>query len=353
MPKPDLTSVRSLVTSVSKLARHLGITSNGVYRWIKVNRIPGAHIIKMANFYDVEIPELLHLTGSDKSNAVTANVKPKDTLKELLEVYKGTRTLTEACGELGISELSGKMVMTHWGDELPTLYTTLVQLEEGRIDLEAAMARLHVSKYTLHGLRRKYGFAPRSQEGYKAAPKKEPKRLKKRDTQKEVALQVISGKLSAQEGADLTGSSYRTIWRCIERLTPVRVNQIADWPETFRAALVVEIDKNLPNYAQKWVEFAEKERLFLKKTTKYPKTPTNWKHEGVKRLLVAVLLGEASLDEIAHARGGEPEMVAGLFTSDLRILGLTFDEVQEMSMAHQLALADLYLAVMDRKRRVV
>ena len=73
----------------------------------------------------------------------------------------------------------------------------------------------------------------------------------------------------------------------------------------------------------------------------------------MKRLLIAVLLGEATLSEVAAARGGEPEMLAGVFTSDLRTLDLTFDEVMGLPLAHQLALAELLLSILDRKRRIV
>lgn len=347
-PVPDLSSVRALIPSVSKLAKHIKISANGIYRWIAVNRIPGAHIIKVANFYDVELVDLLPLTGSEKSNKVTAKAKPKDTLKLLLEVYRRLRTIDDVCAELKISTISAKLIMTHWGDELPTLYTTLTQLDEKRIDLETAMKRLNVTKYTLHGIRSKYGFAP----GNLKKTRKESSIGKRKDAQREVALRVIAGKMSPQEAADATESSYRSVFRFIERLTTVRLNQLAAWPLSFREALSVEIDKNLPNYAQKWVEFADLSRLFLKKNPKYPKTPETWRDQPLKRLLVAVLLGEATLDEVATSRGADPTMLSNLFTSDLRAIDMTFEEVQGLPMAHQLALAELLLAVMDRKRRL-
>lgn len=34
----DLTSVRTLVKSVSKLAKHLQVSNSAIYRWIEVNR---------------------------------------------------------------------------------------------------------------------------------------------------------------------------------------------------------------------------------------------------------------------------------------------------------------------------
>ena len=114
--KPDLTSVRSLVTSVTKLARHLKLTNNAVYRWINVNRIPGAHVIRVANFYDVELYDLLSLTGSDNANEVTVSLKPRSVLKALMEVFCGRMTLDQAVAETGQSLISLKLILVHWGD---------------------------------------------------------------------------------------------------------------------------------------------------------------------------------------------------------------------------------------------
>lgn len=345
---PDLTSVRSLVTSVSALAAAVGITPNGVQRWIAVNRIPGAHIIKVANFYDVELADLLPLTGSDKSNVVTVKNKSRDVLPALLKVYRGKRKLEEVCEELGITPISARLTLFHWGDKLPTLHTTLVQLDEGRINLEMAMQRLNVTKYTVHRIRSKYGFAPgRPPKAVKVA-----KREVKWDENKAVALQVIAGKMTTAEAMAALNASYRSVFRYIERLTPLRLNELTFWPPSFRAALAEEIEHDLPNYAQKWVQFAKEAKLHLVKRPKFPESPEFWGNQPLKRLLVAVLLGEATLEEVAKARGGDPSIIAALMTSDLRSMDLTFEEVTGLPMAHQLALAEVLIAILDRKRHV-
>ena len=68
---------------------------------------------------------------------------------------------------------------------------------------------------------------------------------------------------------------------------------------------------------------------------------------------MGVLLGEATISEVAASRGADEGVLRGLFTSDLRVLDLTYDEVEAMSIQHQTALADLLLAIMDRRRRYV
>ena len=351
---PDLTSVRTLIPSTSKLARHLGLSLSAIYRWIEVNRIPGAHIVRVAQFYDVEIADLLHLTGSEKAHTSKALVKSKTVLPALLEVYRGAKTLDAACAEVGIPLVSGKLIMMHWGDELPTLYTTLTQLHEKRISLDMACSRLKITKVSLYDLRRKYGFAPRAQEGYAPKERNPQKRATKWQEVRLLALQVIAGRMTAAELAKTPGApSYRMIFRYIEKVSPLKLQVLTHWPEAFRAAFAHELEHDTTKYAEKWVKFAEEQRLILRKVAKYPPTPKNWKEVPLKRLLVAVLLGEKTLDEVAGAKGGDPKVFETLFTSDLRPLGLTFGEVQGMSMSHQVALSELLLAVLDRKRRFV
>lgn len=342
------TSVRTLVTSVTELARACGITTNGVYRWIKVNRIPGKYIIKVAALYDVEIPQLLPLTGSDKANVGKPLSKPKATLETLLQVYQGKLSIEAAADTLGTPIRSLKLVMFHWGDELPTLYTTLKQLEEKRISLDDACARLKVTKYTLHGIRKKYGYAP----GKLKRTRPVSQIGQRRQDQRAVALDVIAGRRTAVQAAADMGVSYRSMFRFMERLTEDKLQGLSHWPMSFRAARVEEIDKKLPNYAEKWLNFAEKHRLVLGKRPKYPKIPNNWKELPLKRLLVGVLLDEASLEEIAASRGGDPVILKGLFTGDLKPLGVTFDKLRALPMAHQMAVAEVLLSIMDRKRRL-
>jgi hypothetical protein len=75
-------------------------------------------------------------------------------------VYKGHKTLEEALEETGHTRISLILIQRRWGDRLPTLYTTLEQLDQGRINLDEACERLNVTKCTIHGIRRKYGYRP-------------------------------------------------------------------------------------------------------------------------------------------------------------------------------------------------
>jgi hypothetical protein len=347
MPEADLTSVRTLVTSVTKLAKHLGVAPASVYRWIKLNRLPGRFIIKIANLYDVELWDLIPLTGSDETDKSRVKNKSREILKTLMEVFKGKLTLDEAVTKTGSSPISLKLILTHWGDELPTLYTTLEQLDQDRITLVEACERLQVTTSTMHGIRRKYGYAPGHPVG---TPKVKSQRM---DISKEWALLCIAGRKTAVEAAHESGLSERTIFRAIERISPLSMNELSPWPIVFREAYVVELEQKLPNYAQKWLEFAREQRLFVDKLPEYMETPANWKHLPLKRLLIGVLMGEASLQEVAASKGTDPTILKTLFTGDLQPLGLTFDEVSQLPLQHQLALAEVFIAMMQRRRRFV
>ena len=350
--KADLTSVRCLITSVTELATACNVSVASVYRWIKVNRIPGAYLTTVCNQYDVEIRDLLPLTGSDKENNNKVLHKPKATLETLMKVYLKEITIEAAAEALDTSLRSLKLVMFHWGDELPTLYTTLKQLEEKRISLDEAAARLNVTKYTLHGIRMKYGYAPGK---LKTAPDILVDRAKKADKKAllyEKAMDVLAGRITANQAAKDCGVSYRTLFRYTDGLTTHKLNDLSHWPASFRIALAHEIAHKLPIRVEKWLEFSEKHRLVLPKRPKYPKTPSTWQKVPLKRLIVAVLMDEASIEAVAASRGGDPEILASLFSSDLSPLGLTWPELQDMSVMEQAAVVDVLLAVVDRRRRL-
>ena len=63
-----------------------------------------------------------------------------------------------------------------------------------------------------------------------------------------------------------------------------------------------------------------------------------------------VLNGDESLYSVAEKRGADPNILASLFTSDLRPLGLTWAEVADLPVNTQGALAELLLAIDDSSK---
>lgn len=348
--KADLTSVRTLIKSVTKIAKHLRLSNNAIYIWIRNNRIPASHLVKVANFYDVELRDLLQFAGSETSHKNIRNLKPRVVLSTLVQVYRGLKSLEDAEIETGQSSIALKAILTNWGDELPTLYSTLEELDKGHIDLEEACCRLNVKKYTLHGLRRSYGYAPRAAQ-QQAKIEKRQKIDEFKETREEAALQCIAGNMTAQEAAENFKISTRTVFRAIDELGSKKIMELVKWPRSMRLAYADEIRLGGERYAEAWVEFAERSRLFMPKDPVYPETPATWRGQTLRRLLVGVLLGEAPLEDIAKSRGADPGILKTLFTGDLQSILLTYEQVSQMGVAHQVALAELLIATMNRKRK--
>jgi hypothetical protein len=278
----DLTSVRSLVTSVTPLARALEINPNTVYRWIKVNRFPGAQIVRIANFYNVDLRALLPLTGSDKSNNNKPLRRPRKFLRALLDVYCGERKLSGVCQEHGVIERAGNLTLMHWGDELPTLYTSLEQHDQGRITTEEATQRLKIAPGTFFALRAKYGYAPGTMP---KMPTMLPER--ERDYAKiKIAVDVLSGKIKATQAQVL-------ISNLIQKHKDDLEERIEAWKEQNSKR------KSLQKLGETRERLAERKRLkeeALKTLVKARREAKKAEHEAE----IAGLSGEALRDAIAR-----------------------------------------------------
>lgn len=166
-------------------------------------------------------------------------------------------------------------------------------------------------------------------------------------------MACIAGKFTVKDAARLSNISERTLFRAVDKVTTNKLNDLAGWPVVFREALVSEIEGKTPPIVAKWLEFASSQRLSLGKTSKCQQTPASWCSLPLKRLLVGALRGEGAMEEVAESRGADQKILRTLFSGDLRPLDLTFEQVEFLPLTHQIALAELLLAMMDRKRKVV
>lgn len=337
---PEVLTVRSLITSVTKLANHLGsVTPNAIYGWIKLNRIPGRHLLKIAAFYDIDVP--MHLAQSESKREAKINHKPRETLPVCIQVQKGELTIEEAAKKLGIHARAVQLIITNWGDQLPLLLETLTKLDAGEWSLDQAAAALQVTKFNIHALRKKYGFKP--------APRKkaEPRPIvQRRQTARSVALDAIAGKITLAEVETTCNLSWRTIHRAIAKLSPdLSLIDLTHWPKSLRQAYAEEIARDLPKLSRNLWKYAELTGISLKKWPKYPEPPQEWRLANVKTMMIHVLLGNETTKSIAEKRGADPEILEALFTSDLRPLNLTWEEVKEASIFTQAALAEVLIAI--------
>ncbi len=238
------TSVRELIKSVSKIARHLKVSKSAIYRWITVDRIPGERLMEIAAYYKHTPRDLIHLTGSEKTNDARVIAKSRNVLATLMEVYRGQKTLEEALEETGMSRISLALIQKRWGDRLPTLYTTLEQLDQGRINLVEASNRLNVTKSTLHGIRGKYGYRPgHLQAKGKPARAKESAelRVQRAEASLAAAFDCIAGKTTIQEAALAAGVCDRTVMRTIAKVSAVGVGVLNQVDDDVRDAYLADL----------------------------------------------------------------------------------------------------------------
>lgn len=347
-PHPDTSSVRSLITHPYALAHHLKVTPGAIYKYIKANKLPGTSIIEIANFYNLEIMDLMHLTQSAE-NPVEATkkpkIKPRATLPTLLKVQAGELTAQEAAEALGIHYKAVTSIMAQWGSDISLLYNTLESLDQGEFSIQQAADALQVSKITLHKLRRLYGYGPSH------AKEERPDRpiVARKKEARALAIDAIAGrvKLSGKSFKSLdAGISARTVMRMVAQMSPeIQIMGMSAWPNSYRVAYAEEIDRNLPKMVLKLWEFVENAQISLKKDPKAPKVAQNFRVLTGRQMLIQVLFGYFTLAEMAENRGGEVVVLASIFNSELLPLGLTWNTVTSCTPAEQLAIAETLVGI--------
>jgi len=339
-------TVRDLIPSVVKLARHLGVTSNAIYRWIKYNRLPPARMMEISRFYDVSLGEIMHLAESDAKEEKPISRKSRDTLPTCLQVQAGNMTVAQASEHLGLHPRSVQLILKNWGDQLSDLHRILVQLEAQEISVDEAAKQLNVNKANVYALRQKYGFAP--------APKKKPDPkpiVARRKTAMDAALACIAGKLKLGEAQEASDMAWRTIHRTIAKISPeYSLIQLTHWPKSLREAYAHEIAEKLPQISVKLWKYCETAGIPLRKWPKYPKCPEDWRQASVKKMMVHVLLGDESVESLAAKRGADPQVLETLFTRDLVYLRTTWRDVTDAPVYTQVALAEVLLAIDDSSK---
>jgi len=319
-------TLRDLVKNQAALARDVGVSVQTVRNWMELNAIPPRRIIEVANALDVELADLLPLAQKTYKPVST---KPK-TLDDLKAVLEGSHDPDDP---------SAQRIKGAWGERLPLLYETLVRLQAKKITIKEAAEILGITKSAVHNIRKRYGTAPgpikgaRRPEGRYSLTAKEARKL---------TLDVIAGRKTARSAANGAKISLRTLHRHIEDvLRPLYLNEISHWSKNFRLALAYEIEKNLPKHSLAWRKWAENRQLLLKKAPVWPKSPQNWREVSIRRVIVAILSGEASAQEVVHLRGSEAHILMEHVERELRQMGMP---ALSFTIHHQAAVAEIILA---------
>lgn len=328
------TTLKDLIRTPSKLARELGVSRTTVMNWIELNAIPPRRVLAVAGHLDLPVMELLPF--AKKATKPVENIRKRGThdLEVLMAAYRGQPYETD------LPERSIKTTLTLWGDRFPLLYDTLHALHRREITLQEAADALGVTKSTVVNLRTRYGLGP----GPKKAATKPLGRYKQQAViTKPLVFDVIAGRSTVKGASEAHGIALRTLHRHIsDLLRPQTVNEISHWSLSFRLALAWEIDRGAERVSAKWRKWAEDRGLVLKKRVKLPKPPENWRKVGRRRLLIAFLTDEMSLEALAAARGGDDSVLMSIFREELNMMGM---DPLSMSVHHQMAVAEILVAM--------
>lgn len=172
-------------------------------------------------------------------------------------------------GQADPKDRSAAKVREVWGSRLPLLYDTLVRLDRKEIGVGDAAEILGLTKSSVHNLRARYGIAPGTLKG---AKKTEGRYKMGAKEARKLSLDVVAGRKTAKDAAKGANISLRTLHRHLEHLLrPQFLNEISHWSKSFRLALAYEIEKGIERHTIKWLKWAKKRHLLLKKTSKWPK----------------------------------------------------------------------------------
>ncbi|MFA5387850.1 MAG: hypothetical protein WC322_05730 [Candidatus Paceibacterota bacterium] len=333
-------TLKDLIPNISKLARDLKVSTQTIRTYIELDAIPPKRVAAMAIALGLSPGDLLQYARVTHK-PVKVLIKGVDDLDDLMAAYEGREHASR------LSERSIKMTLSRWGDRFPLLYTTLKALGRKEISLDEASMALGITKSSVNNLRQRYGVAPGA---LKSAKKAQPLGPYKQNAKEALplALDVIAGRMTAVDAGSASGMSVRTLHRYLApMLRPQTLNEISKWSLSFRHALAWEVEHKKPRRTVEWQNWAKERNLVLKKHPKWPKEPGNWREVGVRRLAIAYLSGEKTLEELAVARHADPVVIRGLIRKEVESLSMS---PFELTMHHQIAVAEVLLALNSHYR---
>lgn len=329
-------TLRDLIPSVTEVARKMNLTQMSIYRWIENDAVPPKQIIRLANALDVDIPVLLPYARKATVDSPTIPKSHQD-LEAINNAYCGRPYTTT------LSPHAVKIALARWGDKWPEMYATLHALKKNEMSVDQATKRLGITKSALHNLRRRYGMS----NGRKQVVKSKPT---KADLARKVAIDVIAGRLTAADAARNHDVSKRTIHRYVDELIkPLGLQDLTHWGVNWRFAYALEVSgksrKTVLNWRSRWDHLELKP--YLPKEPKWPKPVTDWRTAKWWRIVVAYLIDEASVSEIAENRRGSEEIVESLINKHLTDSNL---DCMGLSLYHKLCAAEVLVAENSVKR---
>lgn len=339
----------------NKLAREIGVSSVTVARWCRLGHLPAKYLTTLANLLDLELNQVIEFAVRDDKPIkdeydVETVLKPSNTLDTLIAVKDGNLTQHEAARQLGISDHSLKLTLVRNEHRLVLLREVLTGWAADKIGRQQACKMLGVTSSELTYLCNTYGIS-------KAKPKREPvvpgRYTENRPKFMEAALDVIRGRENARQISMKRDLPLRTLHRYVKDfIEPMGLNEISHWPTSFRIAYADDLANERKSVVKKWLKVLEDNGIELKKTVKYPKPVENWREATIQRMLVAILLGELNIVELAQARRGSEDALKRLFDGLLKTFGLNYSSVMSQGVLHQAAVADMLILISENNKKV-
>lgn len=320
---------------LKKLAEDLGLNPKTIGQWVKLDRIPARHLLKVCHLSDTEPLALIsYIERRKKPWVFKSATKKANTLDTLVRLQNNEITVGTAFLETRLSPRVIRQTLTLWGSRLALLRDTLHSTLPDTIKA----ARLDVSDRQLRRLKAAYLPTPNKEDlPYKVARKAAKARWK---AYRHLATQVVRGEISRADAAATAARSTRQMDRWIEKALRdqfgLLLREILPLPKSFRYALAEEIEHDHAEVVQHLIKYWQTHKMAAKAWTA---PVAAWRHTPIKRCLVGLLTGEGSMQALCDERNTDKGRLIPLLTGNLVFLGVSFEQAASWSIHHQEALA--------------
>lgn len=320
---------------ISRLAKKMGVSAVAVSTWVKLDTVSQRKALSVAVALDQD-PLFIQSFVKPITYETKKIVKDPSAYDTILAAYYGKPYEIKP----PMTERSLLQILNKWGDKVPLLIESLRKVITGDLNVKGIAKILGMGTQEAYDLMSRYGV-PASK--YRVKKQKEPGHytLVQRKVPKYVKA-IIEGTMTRSQVIKETGISSSTIYRYVsEALNGYTLYNLTWWPASFRFAYAHEIDKGLPRLVPHWVKMCNENGWKRIEDFQGLGTIDNWRLVTTRRLLMAVLFGEISVNELAQLRDTEPALLHKLFDRELAHLGLTAKQAFNMSIWHQYAIMDM------------
>lgn len=321
---------------ISNVARKMQLSAKSVSAWVKLDSVPQRKVLKLSEVLD-EDPWLIQSMVKPITYKIRRVRRPAECLDTILAAYKGEPYEIKP----PLTSKSLIHILATYGDKVPLLVETMKKLMVKEITNKEAAEILGITTQAVYVTRRMNGLPASHFREKKPEPPLGPYKMNALKIPGYIKP-VIEGTMSKGAAASKYGVPDRTFSRYLANaLGGLTLKQLAHWPQSFRMAFAHEIDKNLPRLVPHWWKMMQ-EYGWKRVKAEEPMPPaTDWRLMTTKRMLYCVLNEGLSVKELGELRGSEPVILHKLFDIELKPLGLTFSQVVQMSIWHQMAVMDM------------